>query len=170
MIETYVLSSDAWGGSLAAVKIVATTGHLAATAAWLGGLLALASVLIPSDGLDALHEVLPRFSIVAIVSVITLVVSGTLHALAVAGGVHALIDSRFGTSLIVKIVVFGAMLLLGNVGRQYAGQAARRSALEIDETAPPHSVQALGVAIGMEFSLAAGVLVATAVLVQFAPG
>ncbi|NNG38342.1 hypothetical protein HJ588_03510 [Flexivirga sp. ID2601S] len=170
MIETYVLSSDAWGGQLAALKIAATTGHLAATAAWLGGLLALASVLIPSDGLDALHDVLPRFSVVAIVSVITLVVSGTLHALAVAGGLHDLIDSRFGTSLMVKVVVFGAMLLLGNVGRQYAGHAARRNALEIDETASPHSIQALGVAIGMEFTLAAGVLVATAVLVQFAPG
>jgi len=78
LIETYVLESDAWREPWQLVKVVATTGHLAATAAWLGGLLALAAILVPSAHLEVLHDVLPRFSVVAIVSVVTLVVTGAL--------------------------------------------------------------------------------------------
>lgn len=169
VVETYVLSSDAWGGHWVTVKIVATTGHLFATAAWLGGLLALAAVLLPSTDLDPLHQVLPKFSLVAIASVITLVVSGTLHALAIAGGFQELVNSSYGTVLGIKLVVFGLMLVLGNVGRRYAEYVGQRKVADIDDTAPPESVQAFAVAIGAEFALAIGVLAATAALVHVVP-
>ena len=42
-----VLASNAVGGPWQTVKLIATMGHIVATAAWLGGLLALAAVLIP---------------------------------------------------------------------------------------------------------------------------
>jgi hypothetical protein len=47
------------------VKIIATTGHLMTTAAWLGGLLTVAAILVPSTHLEVLHDVLPRFPIIA---------------------------------------------------------------------------------------------------------
>lgn len=169
LIETYVFSSDAWGGSWQTAKIVATTGHLAATGAWLGGLLTLAAVLIPSTALEELHGVLPKFSIVAIVSVATLVVTGTLHALAIAGGVEQLLSSQYGTALLIKVIVFAAMLILGNVGRKYAEHIGHRKVTDIDDTAPPESIQAFAVAIGAEFALAIGVLAATAALVHLVP-
>ncbi len=170
MITTYVLSSDAWGGSWVAVKVIATSLHLLATAAWLGGLLSLASVLVPRQNLDALHTVLPRFSQVAIASVITLVVSGILHALAIAGSLHALATTAYGQALLVKVAVFGAMLLLGNVGRRYASRLGHRPVSSLDASAPEASITAFAVAVGAEFALALGVLVATASLVHFAPG
>lgn len=170
IIETYVLGSDAWGGSWQTVKILATTGHLAATAAWLGGLLTLASVLIPRSGLDVLHGVLPKFSVVALVSVIVLTITGVLHALAIAGSVSALWNSTYGTVLVVKVVVFAVMLLLGNIGRQYAAHASSRTVPDLDETSAPATVHAFAVAIGAEFALAIGVLVATAALVHAVPG
>jgi putative copper export protein len=74
-----------------------------ATAAWLGGLVALAAVLIPRENLQELDRLIPRFSIVALFSVVTLVVTGTIHALAVAGGIDALVGSRYGLVLAIKV-------------------------------------------------------------------
>ena len=127
LIESFIVDSDAWREPWLVVKVLATTGHLAATAAWLGGLLALAVILVPSAHLEVLHDVLPRFSVIAVVSVVTLVVTGALHALAVAGSVTALVTSTYGVVLAVKVIVFGVMLLLGNVGRRYAARLARRA-------------------------------------------
>jgi copper transport protein len=169
LIETYVVGSDAWHEPWQVLKVVATTGHLAATAAWLGGLLALAAILVPSVHLEVLHDVLPRFSVIAIVSVVTLVVTGSMHALAVAGSVSALLDSSYGLVLAAKVVVFAVMLVLGNVGRQYASRLARRRVTEIDESASDQSIRAFAVAVGAEFALATAVLATTAALVHFAP-
>ncbi len=169
LIETYVVDSDAWREPWQLVKVVATTGHLAATAAWLGGLLALAAILVPSAHLEVLHDVLPRFSVVAIVSVVTLVVTGALHALAVAGSLSVLLTSTYGAVLMAKIIVFAVMLLLGNVGRRYAGRLAHRKVTEIDESASDQSIRAFAVAVGAEFALATAVLATTAALVHVAP-
>lgn len=169
LIETYVIDSDAWSQPWQLVKVVATTGHLAATAAWLGGLLALAAILVPSAHLEVLHDVLPRFSVIAFVCVVTLVVTGALHALAVAGSVSALVMSTYGAVLTAKVIVFVVMLLLGNVGRQYAGRLAHRKVTEIDESASDQSVRAFAVAVGAEFALATAVLATTAALVHVAP-
>lgn len=169
LVLTYVLASDAWGGQWEVVKIVATVAHLFATAAWLGGLLTLAAVLIPSTDLDELHGVLPKFSIVATVSVVALIVSGTLHSLAVAGGLRPLMHSHYGTVLVIKVAVFGTMLILGNIGRKYAEHVGPRKVTDIDESAPPETVQAFAVAIGAEFALALAVLAATAALVEVVP-
>ncbi|MDE9365411.1 CopD family protein [Luteipulveratus sp. YIM 133132] len=169
IIETYVLASDAWGGPWAWVKIIATTGHLAATAAWLGGLAVLAVVLVPGTALDVLHAVLPKFSPVAIGSVITLVVSGVLHALAVAGGVRQLVDSSYGTVLGIKVLVFAVLLLLGNVGRRHTERVAHRKLENIDGSSSPAGIQAFAVAVGAELAVAACVLATTAVLVHLVP-
>jgi copper transport protein len=169
LVETYVVGSDAWREPWLVAKAVATTGHLGATAAWLGGLLALAAILVPSAHLEVLHDVLPRFSLIAIVSVVTLVVTGAVHALAVAGSVTALVTSAYGAVLAVKIIVFAVMLLLGNVGRQYAARLAKRKVTEIDESASDQSIRAFAVAVGAEFALATAVLATTAALVHVAP-
>jgi hypothetical protein len=46
------------------------------------------------------------------------------HALAVAGGLQPLVTSRYGLVLLVKIAVFGLMLVLSNHGRKYAARVA----------------------------------------------
>jgi putative copper export protein len=106
---------------------------------------------------------------VAIVSVVTLVVTGCLHALAIAGSVSALVTSTYGAVLSAKVIVFAVMLLLGNVGRRYAGRLAHRKVTEIDESASDQSIRAFAVAVGAEFALATAVLATTAALVHVAP-
>jgi putative copper export protein len=169
LIETSVADSDAWREPWALVKVVAMTGHLAATAAWLGGLLALAAILVPRVHLDVLRDVLPRFSVVAVVSVVMLVVTGALHALAVAGSVDALFTSAYGTVLAAKVVLFVAMLLLGEVGRRYAARRIGRVVGEFDDSGSDRSIRVFAVAVGAELALAIAVLATTAALVHVAP-
>jgi putative copper export protein len=166
---TLIAQSDAIGGRWELVKILATLGHLTATAAWLGGLVALATVLIPREHLADLHQILPRFSRIAMASVITLIGTGAIHALAVAGGIGPLLTSSYGGALGLKIAVFALMLLLGDRGRRYASRLAKRRIDQFDGSEAPAGINALAVAIGAELTLALGVLGATAALAWFAP-
>ena len=109
---TMVAQSDAVGGSWQLVKIIATAGHVLAMAAWIGGLVALAAVLIPRENLQELDRLIPRFSIIATLSVITWSAPGS-YAIAVAGGIRPLVTSLYGLVLLVKVSIFGLMLLMG---------------------------------------------------------
>lgn len=167
---TLVASSNAVGGPWAVAKLIATMGHVLATGAWLGGIVALGAVLIPREYLDELDVVIPRFSIVATVSA-TLLVTGTIHALAIAGGVGPLLDSTYGLVFVIKVVVFGGMLLLGNHGRAYGVRVAQRaaSAESSKEMTGSKGVHALAVVMGAEITVAAVILAITSLLVMVAP-
>ncbi len=165
-----VTQSNALGGRWEVLKIIATSGHVLATAAWLGGLVALAAVLIPRENLQELDRLIPRFSIVATFSVITLVVTGTVHALAVSGGIEPLVSSRYGLVLLVKVAVFGLMLLMGNHGRQYAARVAfRRLHHPAEMLRSSSGVQSLAVVMGAELTIAFVILATTSLLVMVAP-
>ena len=167
---TLVAQSNAVVGSWQIAKIVATTGHLLAVAAWLGGLVALAAVLIPRKNLQELDLLIPRFSIVAIFSVVTLVITGAIHALAVAGGVGPLVDSRYGHVLLFKLVFFGVMLLLGNEGRKYASRAVfARKHLPESERGKSNRADSLAMVVGVELTIAFVILSTTSILVMVAP-
>jgi putative copper export protein len=167
---TMVAQSNAIGGNWEIAKIAATGLHVLATCAWLGGLVALAAVLIPGDKIQELDQLIPRFSRVAQLSVVTLVVTGIVHALAVAGGLSELASSRYGLVLLIKVSIFGLMLLMGNHGRKYAIRAAFRQ-LHQPPDAPTRSggISALAVAMGAELSIAIVILSTTALLVMVAP-
>ncbi|MBW8172656.1 CopD family protein [Ornithinimicrobium sp. Arc0846-15] len=177
---TMVASSNAVGGPWEVVKLVATMGHVIATAAWLGGLVALAAVLIPRQYLAELDKVIPRFSIIAATSVVVLLVTGTLHALAIAGGFQELVTSDYGIVFFIKVAIFGAMLLMGNHGRKYANGVALRAAaaaraskeakINHDKlTKGGPGMHSLAVAMGAELAIAFGILLTTSLLVFVAP-
>jgi copper transport protein len=165
---TMVASSDAITGDLIALKVVATMGHLLATAAWLGGLVALAVVIIPRQYLSELDELIPAFSRVAFVSVIVLVVTGAIHGLAQAGGLSGLATSGYGLVLLIKVLIFCGMLALGNHGRHYANQVVVHR-LHADARDVGGGVQTLAVVMGAELATAGALLVTTAILVAVAP-
>jgi copper transport protein len=165
-----VAQSDAIGGPWEVAKIAATGLHVLATCAWLGGLVALAAVLIPGEKVQELDRLIPRFSRVAQLSVVTLVVTGVVHALAVAGGVYQLASSRYGLVLLIKITVFGLMLLMGNEGRKYAARAAfRQSHRQPDATVRVGGISTLAVVMGAELCIAFVILSTTSLLVMVAP-
>jgi putative copper export protein len=165
-----VAQSDAIGGPWEIAKIAATGLHVLATCAWLGGLVALAAVLIPGEKVQELDRLIPRFSRVAQLSVVTLVVTGVVHALAVAGGLYQLASSRYGLVLLIKITIFGLMLLMGNEGRKYAARAAfRQSHGQPGATVRVGGISTLAVVMGAELCIAFVILSTTALLVMVAP-
>lgn len=170
LAASMVMASNAVGGPWEGAKIIATLGHVLATATWLGGLVALAAVLIPGEHLTELDLLIPRFSVVAATSVAVLVVTGVVHAVAVAGGVRPLAHSTYGLVLVVKVSIFAVMLLLGNYGRGYAARVAVR-ARHHDERGMrrSHSVHSLAVVMGAELAVAFVVLATTSVLTMVAP-
>jgi putative copper export protein len=165
-----VAQSDAIGGPWEIAKIAATGLHVLATCAWLGGLVALAAVLIPGEKVQELDRLIPRFSRVAQLSVVTLVVTGVVHALAVAGGVYQLASSRYGLVLLIKITIFGLMLLMGNERRKYAARAAfRQSHVQPGATVRVGGISTLAVVMGAELCIAFVILSTTSLLVMVAP-
>ncbi|MDQ2806945.1 MAG: copper resistance protein CopC [Chloroflexota bacterium] len=99
--------------------------HLLATAAWTGGLLYFAVVLLPAlraagpgVAAPALGRIIPRFSRLALVSVAVLVVSGVANL-----AVHTLdpavvAASDYGRLLIFKHLLFLPLLAVGALNRQ----------------------------------------------------
>jgi copper transport protein len=165
-----VAQSDAIGGPWELAKIAATAFHLLATCAWLGGLIALATVLIPGEQVEEIDQLIPRFSRVAQLSVVTLLVTGSMHALAVAGGVSQLTSSRYGFVLLIKVTIFGLMLLMGNEGRKYAARAAfRQSHQQPDGAVRTGGISTLAVVMGAELCIAFVILSTTSLLVMVAP-
>jgi copper transport protein len=165
-----VAQSNAIGGPWEVAKIAATGLHVLATCAWLGGLVALAAVLIPGERVQELDRLIPRFSRVAQLSVVTLVVTGTVHALVIAGGAYQLASSRYGLVLLIKITIFGLMLLMGNEGRKYAARAAfRQSHLQPDAPVRVAGISTLAVVMGAELCIAFVILSTTSLLVMVAP-
>ena len=170
LAATLVAQSDAVAGPWEGLKIITAAGHVLATAAWLGGLVALAAVLIPRRNLQELDRLVPRFAVIVNVSVVILVLTGLAHALAEAGGLAPLVDSRYGLVLLVKVVVFVALVVLGNLGRRYAARIAfRRMHYPAEMLRTNTGVHSLTVVLGAELAIAFVILSTTSLLVLVAP-
>jgi putative copper resistance protein D len=115
--------------------------HLIAAAAWVGALLPLI-VLFAAAGTDdaslaIARTATTRFSILGIVSVGTLLVTGIVNTYYLAGSVPALLHTDYGRLLLIKIALFLAMVAIATVNRfrltpqllQQASVAASRDAL-----------------------------------------
>lgn len=164
-----IVQSDAVDGKWAAVKMLAAFGHLGAVAVWLGGLVALAVMLISGDRLSELQAILPSFRGLATISVLTLLGTGALYAIVQAGGVGDLFDSEYGAALGVKTLLLLGMLLIGDRSRRYAKSTDYRPLNEFSRTLVPVAAKPVTIAVGIEVAMAVGALAATAIAVWFAP-
>jgi copper resistance protein D len=115
--------------------------HLIAAAAWVGALLPLIVLFAAASAEDAslviARTATARFSILGIVSVGTLPVTGIINTFYLAGSVPALLHTDYGRLLLVKIALFLAMVAIAAVNRlrltpqllQQSSIAASRDAL-----------------------------------------
>jgi putative copper resistance protein D len=128
-------------GGEAIIHPAADVLHLVAAAAWVGALLPLI-VLFAAAGADDASLAMARtatvrFSILGIVSVGTLLATGTVNTFYLAGSVPALLHTEYGRLLLIKIVLFLAMVAIAAINRfqltpqllQQASIAASRDAL-----------------------------------------
>jgi hypothetical protein len=148
---------------------VGAGGYLLATAAWLGGLGGLALVLRPGGGARPADGVLTRFSPVALLSLVVLMVIGGGASLAASGGPEGQGDLRFWLSLAVKVVFLGALLVLVSQFHRYAARVAFRQLYQLPSgdvrTVP---TRGLTLVFGMELAVAFAVLTATGMLMMVA--
>ena len=95
--------------------------HLIAAAAWVGALLPLIVLFAAAGADDAslaiARTATARFSILGIVSVGTLLVTGIVNTYYLAGSVPALLHTDYGRLLLIKIALFLAMVAIAAVNR-----------------------------------------------------
>jgi copper resistance protein D len=100
---------------------IADVLHLIAAAAWLGTLVPLALLLgLAADdaaGLATARAATLRFSTLGIISVGTLLVTGIVNSWYLVGSLPAFVSTDYGRLLILKIVLFFAMVAVASVNR-----------------------------------------------------
>jgi putative copper resistance protein D len=95
--------------------IILTALHEAATGFWIGGLPFLLLGLHVSRERSAQWYLTQRFSQLALVSVVLLVVSGFCMSLSYVGSLRSLIGTAYGLMLLAKVAMLFAMLALGGI-------------------------------------------------------
>jgi copper resistance protein D len=111
-------------GSDQNIHLAADILHLNAAGLWLGALAPLALLLVhlrrsrEENWVVAAAAAGGRFSTLGILAVGILLVSGTVNAAFLLGGMHSLIETAYGRLLLLKIALFAAMVSLAAINRQ----------------------------------------------------
>ena len=170
---TVSLSGHAPAQDPAALRVALDWAHLTAAGVWVGGLLQLALflALVPSDGRSRprlLAALVPRFSLVAIASVVAIAATGLAQALLTLDSPGELAGSAYGRALLAKSAFFLPLLLLGAFNLLLVRprlQSLARSALQAVRVWEWR----LRRAVLAEIALAVAVVAATAFLVNTSP-
>ncbi|MDX3544811.1 copper resistance protein CopC [Streptomyces europaeiscabiei] len=146
---TWAAAEHASAGIQVPVAMTSSVLHLLAMAVWLGGLTALLTVLYRAPNtLSA--AVVNRFSRLAFVSVIVLVVTGVYQSWRGLGSWSAFTSTAYGEVLVAKLVAVLLLLVAAAFSRRWTGRLGEASAEAgaVDEAAGP--AEAVGSAEGAE--------------------
>jgi copper transport protein len=118
-----------------AAAVVTDWIHLGASSVWVGGLLTLligvvyASRGVPRDDRRATYAaIIPRFSTLAIISVVILGVTGLYASWLQVGNLVALRETSYGQTLLFKVALMLGMVVLGAVNLLYVAPRMRKTA------------------------------------------
>ena len=124
------------------VAFVADVAHVAAAAAWTGGLafLMLALVLARQDRWPLAAVAVPRFSTLAVGAVAVLLVAGVVNGYEQVRAWRGLWDTTYGLLLLGKVALVIPLLLLGLYNNRYAVPRLRRQIASVGGAAavPAH--------------------------------
>ncbi|MBN9386483.1 MAG: CopD family protein [Chloroflexi bacterium] len=127
--------------------------HLVSTGVWIGGIVGLVlgmpvglAALKPGTGdrTRLLAALIPKFSNVALVSVVVLVVSGVIQAIVQLGRLDALFTTTYGISLVVKLSLFVPLIGLGAYNLNQISPRMRRYARYQPKKDGPNREEQLG--------------------------
>jgi copper resistance protein D len=122
LLSVVLLVSQAWISHAAAARLqplglLGDALHLCAAGGWLGGLAPLAIFLTRARASFSLGEraasVLQRFSMLSLLCVSVLVVSGISNSWLLVGSIHALLTTPYGRLLVFKLTLFGILIGFG---------------------------------------------------------
>lgn len=137
--------------------------HMGATSVWIGGLLVLLVVLLLDlRGVDlalrraTLAEAIPRFTTLAISSVLILAATGFYSAWLHVGNLVALRETDYGRALIVKLALLVVVLVLGALNMRWVGPRMRDAARQTPTL--------FGRTLAVEAALAVGLLLVVGIM------
>jgi copper transport protein len=173
------LLAVSWSGHAAVEKVgldVAIDAvHNLATAAWLGGLAALAVMLPPllrrlepADRTRLAAGVVVRFSALALTAVGVLVATGVYRALVELSSPRDLLGTGYGNALLVKLLIFVPLLGAGAYNRMVLHPRLERAAIGLDPD-DRGAAERLRRSVRAELALAGALMVAVAALVALPP-
>jgi len=139
--------------------------HLAAMVAWLGGLIPLAIALRTAQrdtaGAFPLAMLIPRFSRLAASCIVILTLTGVYNYLLHVNGLDLLAATTYGRALLIKLGLFGVLLLLGGLNLFVLSQRLRTSGNRL--------ARAFGRSVRGELVAGALLLLAVGVMTSVAP-
>jgi len=172
LLVSLVSHAGAVEGSFWAVS--ADFVHLAAAAVWIGMLAQLGLLLawarrdVPdSVRTPLLAGHLQRFSVLAAVSVIALLATGTFSALTEVPAWRALVDTSYGRVLLAKLALIGLLLPVAALNAVVLRPRALRKVASSGREALERLRRWLTRAVWLEAALAVGVLAIVGVLTQY---
>jgi len=149
----------------APAEVALDLAHLLSATAWAGGVVAMATVLLPAAGrLDQseLGRIVGRFSTLALVLVAVLVSTGAVQSFARLVLLEDLWETPYGLALLAKLALLALTLALGALNLFVWGPRLRAT------RGVAHSRRGLALATAGETSLFAVILLATALLTALA--
>ena len=167
LLRTPGFVSHASEGHMAVAGTVADLVHLTGVAIWLGGLVLLLTVVLPRRRPAELASVVPRFSTLAMASVLAIVGGGAVLSWELVGGFAPLVDTNFGRVLLVKLVVFGAVIVAAGASKRWVDD---RLGVTVALRGHPTLVRPFVYSVAAETLLAASVVAVASVLVTTSPG
>ncbi len=152
------LAGHAAIGSHEPYALIADVVHVSAASVWIGGIVMLLAVLLPTAPYDQATASLAKFSRVATYAVVVLVATGAFQAYRQVGTIDALRSTDYGKFLTVKTALVAGVLAVAYLSRRITRQ--RWS---------PDAPRMLRRTVGLEAVIAVGVLAATSLLVNAVP-
>lgn len=160
LLVTVALDGHAAAGSDAPLATVAATGHLAAMASWLGGLVVLVVAVLPRAGWSlASPASFRRWSVIAFTSISVLIVSGEYLAWRQLDPIDSLVHTTYGITLLIKLVLVAIAAAAGWV-------AHRNLVRTTEDAAQPRRLRRT---VMVEAAVAMSVVIVTTSLVALPP-
>jgi putative copper resistance protein D len=118
----HAIAGTGWTGDL---HLIGDGAHLLAAGAWVGGLVPLALLFAAarrdpgSACARAARDATRRFSVIGVIAVGTLLITGLINSVFLVGSVPALLGTDYGHLLMVKIALFLTMVVFAAINRQW---------------------------------------------------
>ncbi|WP_409181722.1 copper resistance D family protein [Amycolatopsis sp. VS8301801F10] len=146
---------------------LADFGHLAGVCAWVGGLAMLLFGVLSRRDPGELASVVPRYSKLALVSVLVVIGAGVLLAAGTLGDPGRLFTSGYGRILLTKLAALAVVLLFAQASKSWV---ARRLDFAVVLRGDAGAVRPFVYSVAAEATLVVVVLFAASLLVTASPG